>query len=174
MMSLANKLAAGSIFPSIAFPTVGGPTVDLSAEPGWRLLVIYRGKHCPLCKKYLRALDNMLDLLAAESVSVFALSSDSLEKASSDVAAEGWKFKVGYAMTMDQMHSLGLYISQPRSPQEADQPFAEPGLFAINPDGRTQIIDISNAPFSRPELSGILAGIRLIKEKSYPIRGTLT
>ena len=33
------------------------------------------------------------------------------------------------------MQALGLYVSTPRSPQETDRPFAEPGLFLINPDG---------------------------------------
>jgi hypothetical protein len=75
---------------------------------------------------------------------------------------------------MKQMRgALGLYISEPRSPQETDRPFAEPGLFVINPKGRVQIADISHAPFARPDLSGILNGIKVIQERNYPIRGTL-
>ncbi len=68
--------------------------------------------------------------------------------------------------------SSALYTSEPRSPQETDRPFAEPGLFAINPEGKVQIIDISNAPFSRPDLAGILQGLKFVQEKQYPIRGT--
>ena len=70
------------------------------------------------------------------------------------------------------MQRLGLYISDPRSPEETDQPFAEPGLFVINPAGNLQIVDISNAPFSRPDLDGILGGLTFIQQKDYPIRGT--
>lgn len=65
-----------------------------------------------------------------------------------------------------------LYISDPRSPQETDRPFAEPGLFLVNPQGNAQIIDVSNAPFARPDLQMILNGIKTIIEKSYPVRGT--
>jgi hypothetical protein len=36
-----------------------------------------------------------------------------------------------------------------------------------------QIVDISNAPFARPDLDGILRGIKRIQELNYPIRGTL-
>ena len=90
-----------------------------------------------------------------------------------DVAGEGWRFPVGYGLSMEQMRALGFYISKPRSPQETDRPFAEPGLFVINPEGRVQIADISNAPFARPDLSGILNGIKVIQERNYPIRGTL-
>ena len=41
----------------------------------------------------------------------------------------------------------------------------------INPEGKVQIIDISNAPWSRPDLANILNGIKIIKERNYPIRG---
>jgi hypothetical protein len=36
-----------------------------------------------------------------------------------------------------------------------------------------QIIDISNAPFARPDLAGIARGAKRIQEMNYPIRGTL-
>ena len=115
----------------------------------------------------------MLEDFKAAGVTVIAASADPKEKTAADVAAEGWRFPVGYDMTLDQMRALGLYISERRSPQETDRPFAEPGLYVVNPQGQLQIIDISNAPFARPELGTILMGIKLIQEKSYPIRGTL-
>lgn len=172
-MAMAAKLSAGSTFPSLPVATVGGGKVDLASQNGWRMLVVYRGKHCPLCKRYFKTLDGMLDELGAAGVSVIAVSADAKEKAEADVASEGWRFPVGYGLSMEQMRALGLYISEPRSPQETDRPFAEPGLFVINPEGRVQITDISNAPFARPDLVGILNGIKLIKERNYPIRGTL-
>lgn len=75
-------------------------------------------------------------------------------------------------MSLAQMRELGLYISDPRSPQETDRPFAEPAIFAINPDGNVQVVDISNAPFSRPDLASLLSGLKFIREKQYPVRGT--
>jgi peroxiredoxin len=171
-MSQSSKLVAGTTFPAFAWPTVGGGTLDISAMPGWRLLVVYRGKHCPLCKRYFKTLDGMLGEFEAAGVSVTAVSADPKEKAEVDVAEHAWRFPVGYGLSIDHMRTLGLYISNPRSPQETDRPFAEPGLFLINPAGDTQIIDISNAPFSRPDLQMILNGIKTIIEKSYPVRGT--
>jgi len=41
------------------------------------------------------------------------------------------------------MKSLGLYVSEPRSEQETDRPFAEPGVFVVNADGLLQVLDIS-------------------------------
>ena len=74
------------------------------------------------------------------------------------------------------MKSLGLYISNPRSEAETDRPFSEPGLFVINASNQVQLIDISNAPFVRPELNAIINGLAFIRnpDNQYPIRGTLT
>ena len=79
---------------------------------------------------------------------------------------------MAFGLSIEQMRSLGLYISNPRSPEETDQPFPEPGLFILRPDRKIQIIDISNAPFARPDLAGILRGLEFARSKSYPIRGT--
>ncbi len=170
---MSSKLAAGAAFPSLPLQTVGGSSADIASQPGWRMLVVYRGKHCPLCKKYFGTLNGMLGEFEAAGVQLLAVSADPQEKASADVAEQGWKFPVAYGMSQEQMRKLGIYISEPRSAQETDRPFAEPGLFVINPEGKVQIADISNAPASRPDLGGILNGIKLIKERNYPIRGTM-
>ena len=83
-------------------------------------------------------------------------------------------YRVGYGLSLAQMQELGLYISEPRSPQETDRPFAEPGLFVINDQGTLQITDISNAPFARPSLASLEMGLKFIRnpENNYPIRGT--
>jgi peroxiredoxin len=172
-MKASNKPVAGTGLPRFEVAAVGGGSIDLASTPGWRLLSVYRGKHCPLCKKYYKTLDGMLDEFKAAGVSVVAMSADPKEKAEADVASEGWRFPVGYGLTLEQMRALGLYISEPRSPQETDRPFAKPGLFVVNPAGQLQIVDVSNAPFARPDLAAILMGIKLIQERNYPIRGTL-
>jgi peroxiredoxin len=171
-MPATAKLPAGAPFPRVTWPTVGGGTLDIAAMPGWRLLAVYRGKHCPLCKRYFKTLDGLLEEFKAAGVAVAAVSADPEEKAQADVAEQGWRMPVGYGMTLDDMQALGLYISDPRSPQETDRPFAEPGLFLVNPQGNVQIVDISNAPFSRPDLQMILNGAKIIMERNYPVRGT--
>lgn len=165
------KMAAGEKFPMMGWNAVSGDRIIPANGSGWRLLVIYRGKHCPLCKTYLNTLNDVLGEFHAENIAVFTVSADSQEKAEAEVAECGWKFPVGYDLSIDEMRQLGLYISDPRSPQEADRPFAEPALFVINPDGNTQIIDISNAPFARPDLKSLLKGLQFVMSKDYPIRG---
>ncbi|MDP1697549.1 MAG: redoxin domain-containing protein [Xanthomonadaceae bacterium] len=166
-----NKMTAGSGFPAMSWNSVSGERVVPADGSGWRVLIIYRGKHCPLCKAYLNTLDGMLGDFQDADIAVFALSADSKEKAEAEAAECGWKFPVGYGLTVEEMRQLGLYISDPRSPEETDRRFAEPGLFVINPDGNTQIIDISNAPFARPDLESLLKGIQFVMSNDYPIRG---
>jgi peroxiredoxin len=169
----SEKLQAGSAMPKVSIPRVGGGELDLGSGDGWRMLVVYRGKHCPICRTYLKTLDGLLDQFKAINTAVVAVSGDPKEKAETEAQEEGWRFPVGYDLSQAQMRALGLYISAPRSPQETDRPFPEPGLFVVNPQGKIHIIDISNAPFVRPDLNGVLKGLTFIQEKQYPIRGTL-
>ncbi|MCY7286748.1 MAG: redoxin domain-containing protein [Cryobacterium sp.] len=119
-------------------------------------------------------MNDKLQEFEAAGIKVAAVSADPREKAETEVKEEGWRFPVAYDMSLEQMRELGLYISDPRSPQETDRPFAEPATFAINPDGNVQVVDISNAPFSRPDLASLLSGLKFIQEKQYPVRGTKT
>jgi len=158
--------------PELDLPAVAGGNVHIGGRDRWQLVVAYRGKHCPICKRYLKGLEELKDEYAAQEVEIVAISGDPLEKAEPDVAEMGLTFPVGYGLTPTQMHELGLYVSHPRSEQETDRDFNEPGLFVVNPEGQLQIVDISNAPFARPDLKGILNGISFIRERGYPIRGT--
>ena len=171
-MSITTRLAAGSPFPTMTWPLAGGGDMTLAGDKVWCLLVVYRGKHCPLCKEYLASLNDKMQEFEEAGIKVTAVSADPREKAETEVKEEGWRFPVAYGMSLEQMRELGLYISDPRSPQETDRPFVEPAIFAVNPDGNVQVVDISNAPFSRPDLASLLSGLKFVQEKQYPIRGT--
>ncbi len=170
-----EKMEAGAKFPEFSISLVAGGEQKIGGsndDNRWQLVVVYRGLHCPLCAKYLTQLEALADEYDQAGANVIAISGDGIEKAAEQVTKGTLKIDIGYGLTIEQMKELGLYISHPRSPAETDQPFPEPGLFVIRPDGTVQIIDISNAPFSRPDLSAILRGVGFAKEKNYPIRGT--
>jgi peroxiredoxin len=173
-MNQNNLATVGVKLPALEFQLVGGGHYELSSSGSdWRLLVVYRGKHCPLCKKYLATLNQLLGDFVASGIKVAVISADPLEKAESEATEENWRFPVAYGMTIPQMREMKLFISEPRSVQETDRPFAEPAIFVTNPQGNLQVVDISNAPFARPDLAGLLAGLKFIQEKKYPIRGTM-
>ena len=53
---MTEKLAAGTGMPEINLPTVAGAEVSLGgAAERQRLIIVYRGLHCPICKNYLKA-----------------------------------------------------------------------------------------------------------------------
>ena len=45
-------------------------------------------------------------------------------------------------------------------------------LISADPKGKIHIIEISNAPFVRPDIDLIFRGINHIQKNNYPIRGT--
>lgn len=170
---MAEKLAAGGKVPAITLDKVGGGKVTLGGpRAGWQLIVVYRGKHCPICKRYLTGLKDLAAGYAEAKTEIVAASADPREKADAFMAEIQPNFPVGYGLAVADMQRLGLYVSNPRSPQETDRPFAEPGLIVVNPQGNAQIVDVSNAPFARPDLGAILNGLKFIQEKGYPVRGT--
>ncbi|NKB80843.1 MAG: redoxin family protein [Nitrospirales bacterium] len=169
------KLASGSRLPEITLPLLGGGTVTLGNVQNagnWQLIFVYRGLHCPLCKQYLAKLESLKDQFLASHAEIVAVSSDPEEKAKAMTESTELTFPVAYGLSIEQMQDLGLYISHPRSPQETDRPFPEPGMFAVNAEGKVHLIDISNTPFNRSNPEELLETVEWIQENDYPIRGT--
>ena len=169
------SLFAGQAFPKTNVDRLGGGTMTLGTPSGgkdWQLIVIYRGLHCPLCKKYLAQLNGLQGKFLELGVEILTLSGDPQSKAQGMVDEIELSLPMGYGLSIAQMAALGLYISDPRSPKETDQPFPEPGLFVVNDKGNIQILDVSNAPFARPDLEVLLNGVRFIRANEYPVRGT--
>jgi peroxiredoxin len=171
------KLQAGAEFQSLPVRDGQDALVDIS-KPGngadWQMVVVYRGRHCPLCTKFLNNLAGFRQRLLDIGIDVAAVSADSKEQMEEHLSRLDVNFPFYYGLTIDQMQDLGLYISIPRSEQETDHNFPEPGLFLVNSEGRLQVIDISNNPFARPDIEVFVSGLEWIRapENNYPIRGT--
>ena len=176
-MTTTPKLHAGDAFPALTAFNDDGASVDITKPTGdadWQLLVVYRGRHCPLCTKFLNKLTDFRQRLTAIGVDIAAVSADSQEQLDEHRQRLDVNFPLYHGLTLEQMQSLGLYISIPRSEKETDHDFAEPGLFVINADGGLQVVDISNNPFARPDLEVLVSGLEWIRapENNYPVRGT--
>ena len=161
-------------FPALSLPTLSAKSLLLGqpSKGQWQLLVFYRGLHCPICKKYLSQINEMKADFDKMNVQLVAVTTDPEEKAKKFAAELGLNFELAYGLSIDQARDLGLYISTPLDSTETDQPFAEPGLFFIRPDGGLHFVEVSSAPFCRPDLEMIKMGIGIIQEKDYPARGT--
>lgn len=173
----STKLNAGADFPKIVLQDAEGNPHELSQPTqgaDWKMVVVYRGRHCPMCTKFLNKLEAYKERLLAIGIDIIAVSGDSLEQLQSHLKKLNVTYPLTYGLNIEQMQELGLYISHPRSEKETDHPFAEPGLFVINDSGRVQVVDQSNNPFARPELEVLVGGLEWIRnpENNYPIRGT--
>lgn len=166
------KPEVGAAVGPLGFPRVDGGSIEIG-QPGdrWTMLFVYRGKHCPRCKKFLNKLNAVLPAWR-NVMDVVVVSADTQEKAQADKAEFGWDFDLCYGLTEPQMRALGLYVSDPLSEAETTGLFAEPGAFGIRPDGTLMLVDISNGPAARPDLEELLDGMIFNIENNRPVRGT--
>jgi len=172
-----HKLHAGAEFPALSVSDPNDAVVDISKPTGdadWQMVVVYRGRHCPLCTKFLNGLAGYRQRLLDIGIDIAAVSGDSKEQLQEHMTRLDVNFPLFHGLTLEQMQDLGLYISIPRSEKETDHNFAEPGLFVINAEGKIQVTDLSNNPFARPDLEVFVSGLEWIRapENNYPIRGT--
>ncbi|HCG9718973.1 TPA: peroxiredoxin family protein [Vibrio parahaemolyticus] len=177
-MTYSQKLKAGDAFPTLEATKLDGTKVKLGQPQGnatWQAVFVYRGKHCPLCTKYLNEIETYKQAFIEAGVDILAVSGDSKQQLEQHLEKLDISFPIAYGLTEQQMKILGLYISLPRSEAETDHNFAEPGLFVVNEHGNLHVVDLSNNPFVRPELGALTRGLAWIRspENHYPIRGTL-
>lgn len=167
-----SKPRVGAKIEVLDLSATDGGTISIgSPKDRWTMLFVYRGKHCPRCKRFLNKLNDVLPSWT-NLLDVVVVSADTKEKAVADRQEFGWNFDLCYGLTEVQMRSLGLYVSEPLSEAETTGLFAEPGAFAIRPDGSLMLVDISNGPAARPDLEELLDGMTFNIENDRPERGT--
>ncbi|MEO0426481.1 MAG: peroxiredoxin-like family protein [Pseudomonadota bacterium] len=163
--------------PALSVPLVGGGTYTLGAEkPGtFDVVIFYRGKHCPLCNKYLNEVQGELETAAGQGINVVAVSMDTEERATAAVAEWGvGKLRVGYGMSEATAREWSLYISSRRPGSQEPAVFSEPGLMVVDPEGTLFFVQVQSAPFTRPNFAALLGGLKFVTENNYPARGDLT
>ena len=170
-------LKPGTKSPDLELPLTIDAAFKLSDQTpeNFTMLVFYRGKHCPICKKYLTEIGGRLSDFTERGINVFAVSMDSPERAA--VSHEEWEthdLPLAHSMTEEQAREWGLFISEKREGSEEPDRFSEPGLFLLKPDRTVHFQVVQNAPFTRPDLDDLLKCIDFTLDKDYPTRGTLT
>ena len=170
-------LKPGQPVPALDLPLTIEARFELEKQDpeNFTMLVFYRGKHCPICKKYLTELGGKLDEFTDKGINVFAISMDSPERAA--VSHEEWDthdLPLAHSLSEEKAREYGLYISEKREGSEEPDMFSEPGLFVVKPDGTLHFAVVQSAPFTRPDLDDLLEGLEFTMDKGYPTRGTLT
>ena len=164
--------------PALSLETVAGQPATLADQKPahFTMVVFYRGYHCPVCRKYVTELDNLIDEFAQRGVAVILASSDTRERA--ELTKAEWKLQrvdPAYGLPLDEARAWGLYISTSRGKTslgiEEPAQFSEPGLFLVRPDGTLYWGNVSTMPFARPHFTEILAAIDFALKNDYPARG---
>lgn len=135
------------------------------------LIVFYRGKHCPVCKKQLEDLQNKVKDFTERGVNLIAISANT--EALAKETYESWDIAdipVGYNFSIEDARKWGLFISKGISDKEPEH-FTEPGVFLIQKDGTVYWESIQSMPFGRPDFKDVLNGIDYILKAGYPARG---
>jgi AhpC/TSA family. len=68
---------AGAAFPkpgSRGSAAGRSPWAEPSGGHDWQIIVVYRGLHCPICKRYLKQLEGLQEQFHAAGVDVVAVS----------------------------------------------------------------------------------------------------
>lgn len=164
--------------PQMSFPTIDGDTWTLSerSPKNLTLVVAYRGLHCPVCRGYLKELNDLAGEFAERGVEIVAVSTDGEERART--AKTEWELPnltLGYGISIEDARKMGLYISTSRGKTsigiEEPEKFNEPGLYLVKPDGTLYSAFIQTTPFARPKLDEILKAVDFVNANNYPARG---
>ena len=110
-MAHSVKLKAGDTFPKIEATLLDGSVVTLgkTQEQGlWQAVFVYRGKHCPLCTKYLNEIESYKQAFLDAGVEVLAVSADSKQQLQEHVAQLDVSFPIAYGLSEQQMKELGV------------------------------------------------------------------
>lgn len=163
--------------PDLSFPLIAGGDWSLtdSKPENFTIVVFYRGTHCPICKNFLAEIEEQIETARAQGVEIVAISMDGADRTKKTVDEKGLsKLPVGHSMSEATARAWDLYISSAREGSTEPGVFSEPGLFVIDPAGMVFFAQTQSAPFTRPNITKLLAGLKFVIEKNYPARGDLT
>ena len=170
---MIKNLIPGGKTPSLSLETLNNNLWSISdnINKSKSMVVFYRGLHCPVCSEFLKLLDTQLQDYKKSNTEVIVVSMDNKEKAVK--AKNEWDLKnlnIAYGLSEEKAREWNLYISKSIKESESDI-FCEPGLFIIKEDGSLYLINISNMPWARPDISSLPAKLVFAEEKNYPVRG---
>lgn len=165
--------------PDLAVDLVGGGRFELyKAKPErFTLLNLYRGLHCPQCRRQLQDLNRKVEEFANRGVDVIALSTDGQERA--EQSKKDWELAnvtIGYGLPLEEARKWGLFISTGRglTSTGVEEPplFSEPGIFMVAADATLYCSIIQTMPFIRLHFNELLGALdNAIIPRNYPARG---
>ena len=127
-----------------------GETFRLFDQP-WdkeTVLVVYRTIGCPVCRKYLKQLQDELPLLEQAGARVIAISADSAANVARMREEHQLTFQMGGGLDRETAARYGLYWNEQNA-------HAEPGLFILDRDNRFLYASVQSFPLGRVDVKEI-------------------
>ena len=123
-----NRPTPKHIAPDLQFPLLDGNQWNLADQKpdNFTLVVFYRGLHCPICKKYLQQLQELLLQFQQRGVNVVAVSMDTEKRAR--LSRQKWELPnltLGYELSESTARDWALYLSAGVKDGETSE-FSEP------------------------------------------------
>ena len=170
-----NRPTPKHIAPDLHFPLLDGNQWILADQrpDNFTLVVFYRGLHCPLCKKYLQQLQELLPEFEQRGVYVIAVSMDTEKRAR--LSRQKWELSnltLGYGLSDKSARDWALYLSAGVKDGEPSV-FSEPGLFLIDNNNQVYYSAINSNPWGRPYLPSFVKAVDYIVQSGYPARGEM-
>ena len=161
--------------PDLQFPLLDVNQWNLADQnpDNFTLVVFYRGLHCPLCKKYLQQLQELLPEFEQRGVNIVAVSMDSEKRAR--LSRQKWELSnltLGYGLSEKSARDWALYLSAGVKDGEPSE-FSEPGLFLIDNNNQVYYSAINSNPWGRPYLPSFVKAVDYIVKSGYPARGEM-
>lgn len=161
---MSRKPAVARPFPVMDIPRPrGGPiTPDRARMPGRRRNIVRRGLHRPTCRQSGNAPEPKLRAVVEMGREVGALCGDPEAKPRA------------FGEEAGRMQTFGPFISRLRWLHETGRPCPETGRFPVNSEGGLHFLDMSRAPFPRPDIGPLPRRVRHAAERGDPVRPTHT
>ena len=161
--------------PDLSFPLLDGNQWNLEQQKpeSFTLVVFYRGLHCPICRKYLQQLQELLPQFKERGVDVVAVSMDTEKRAR--LSRQKWELTnltLGYELSERTVREWALYLSAGVKDGEPNI-FSEPGLFLIDNNNQVYYSATNSNPWGRPYLPSFVKAVDYIVKSGYPARGEM-
>jgi peroxiredoxin len=146
---MANKLAAGQIFPDTSITLSDGNAMHLPSDMGngWKVIIFFRGNWWSFCRRQLDGFRAIKQELENRNITVVAASSDPQDKAGE--MASNIDLPVGFGVNQEMIESLGGYW-------QATRQFAQPAEFLLDPNNKIVQLSYSDGPLARNEAADVI------------------
>jgi peroxiredoxin len=153
-------LHPGDEFPVLTVTPAGQPALELPEALAGRygVVLFFRGAWCPYCNAQLRAFERAHDSLAAQDITVVALSVDDEATTQALIAKHGLRFPVGHSADAALVAELtGAFVNR-------DPTFLQSTGFVLDPDGRVIVSVYSSSAIGRLVPEDVVGLVRYLRE----------